>query len=1033
MLTSWKSISTSIEYPLRATNHTSEKKKKAPRKSLSQDASNDTATASVLGAQFVQYPSVHVVQPAKQGGDASSVSKNTKKKRKHNNGRSAPGTSTNSVVEDSVGPVLCVTSPHRVVFMESAGDSVPASSNDKDDLKESKSRNYVTRPGSSSRFSLSNRATNSADAFGGLFPAGAQYDPVSNLIFAIRDSGAEVAVWTAAPSSTLPGPDDDTTSVGEGGINGKKVIPKKRKTTHDPDLPPTESVVSQRLQMPEGKVAVTLTPFSTPTAVGASGCCEDGSVWIAIRVQSSESCDKLQLLIVDATSIEEKEAAAGKSKSKRKSSAKIVVEKKKEKWSVLDSNASASVSKSSAVFLTVHSVIMSQDKTQVARRYQQVRIPTKEGDKGSAYHFHLEKSTKHNILNLESSETDVAVKLDESSLSLIHRKLNDRWMFTSVMLPKSDASVHATRTFPLPVDAMDNGAALFSFGKVGQNSVAMLTKSPMADRPGAMEVILRIIDFQRKAELSSLCWNEGVDDSPEINDGDLGQMLQGKRCFAMVTSEYDGSIALLTSSKDANGCLDVVYSRLESGPLKDNSAPTTSAKGASLVSSLRSAAMSASNETEANLLPMDNAKSMSAVEDVSNARQEAVDEAVDAAIKLLTTSSKELLDLSLSSIPQNGSATNGKSKKGSGKAGGKSGAHIVSWTKVYEQACSSIAKAEGGNCGEKMINGMRGSVNSAAGKMRKTPKRFVEAAFKETASILIALHEAEPSAKAQKNFQKTTQEVTSILIKVFQTNMISARADYGIKAMNGGNAFLSVLQSCPSTASNASTGKLHAVNAMLEHVRDIPENFLVLILRLVLRKASVEDAVAYYLSSPELSKKGTRLSNQYKALKHTQEDQQKEIGARILSQAVRDFTLKVVTYSNFNHSFLSKALRDSIKTTGEVETLLLILGKLLKSDGSAMNSREVSHSLGTINWISALTDAHMGTILKITNEGGLVVDRIQRVVRTAMAQSELANQVRELSDFILSCRPAYPVAQTSIDSSNGDSAIVPYSMERLAI
>ena len=43
----------------------------------------------------------------------------------------------------------------------------------------------------------------------------------------------------------------------------------------------------------------------------------------------------------------------------------------------------------------------------------------------------------------------------------------------------------------------------------------------------------------------------------------------------------------------------------------------------------------------------------------------------------------------------------------------------------------------------------------------------------------------------------------------------------------------------------------------------------------------------------------------------------------LLSEAVLDFTLRIVAYSNFNHSFLTKAMLDTIDSGGELETLLL--------------------------------------------------------------------------------------------------------------
>jgi hypothetical protein len=76
----------------------------------------------------------------------------------------------------------------------------------------------------------------------------------------------------------------------------------------------------------------------------------------------------------------------------------------------------------------------------------------------------------------------------------------------------------------------------------------------------------------------------------------------------------------------------------------------------------------------------------------------------------------------------------------------------------------------------------------------------------------------------------------------------------------------------------------------------------------------------------------------------------------------------------------------------------------------------------------------MSTILTITNDGGLVIDRIQRAVRSAMAQSEFANELRKISDpATIGGGSTNFVAKSSAQNlSPTDTAIVPYTVERLA-
>lgn len=144
-------------------------------------------------------------------------------------------------------------------------------------------------------------------------------------------------------------------------------------------------------------------------------------------------------------------------------------------------------------------------------------------------------------------------------------------------------------------------------------------------------------------------------------------------------------------------------------------------------------------------------------------------------------------------------------------------------------------------------------------------------------------------------------------------------------------------------------------------------------------------------------------------------------------------------------------MRDCINTDREVGTLLMTLTRLLKLSSKGVyprkndehsvnytNSHRVTLSTGTIYWISALTDAHMGTILKIKNEGGVAIDWIQRSIRSTMAQSKLASDVRESLDLITSPKPKAiklapkPSIVAQQLKKEEDEAMPLYNMERLA-
>lgn len=1063
MLTTWKQTRTTVEYPRPSGNRHNEDSTKQKKKSKkSQAAEEDDITQDdykvVMGAQFIppllsRHSSFHRERVT---ASSSSLRKSSKKRRKINHDPTM-----------DKEPILCITSPHRVVFMEDKGEKSSSNNNtllDHVSLVESKSRTYVARPGTSSRFFLRGNIgqyaftssgtddDGAAAAFAGMIPPGAQYDPASNLMYAIRNGGAEVAIWSAVPSSILPGPDDDVLDVDGAGsrINGSGGRRNTVDTTEALEYS-VEAAIACRLKLPEGKNAVILTPFSiqssslggkeTLGAVGAGGCCEDGTIWLAIRHQSGGMCSKFQILLVDGSSNEVVEASSasrsGVKVAKRRKTSNAV---KMGGWRLLDSSAIGTIDKSS-LCITVQSVLLSEDNAQVVYRSHQLRVDNK-GDADAHTTVHIERFTTQNILQLDKPANDIAVKLDTDadSILIVHGEGKGRWIVSSVNISESNgALIDSMRMFPLPVDHNVQRAMVFSFGMVGRNIVAVLMKSKRGTSKADV-MLLRIIDFRRKAELSSMCWLERDDKSTQETDPSFNivpriKMLNDKRCHAMVTNASNGSIALMTTTNEDTGLLHIVYSKLDVSSAGVDNAPSAS-DCTSLASALRFAALS--GPTEITTWPSLNIVKTRESDFV--VQRKAVDDALDKVSKLLTTSAKELIQHEGSSTVGNGAIVNGKGRKGS-----KSSAHSISWREVYQDCFALVSNANrnGVDKSKTMVNGIKGgATNTSAAEM---PKGFFEVAFKETANILLSFRRA--GAPINRQSDETICDATSVLLEILRTRLISSRMDYGIRFNSREHIFLSILHACPtiSMAENGlgSVGKLHVMNAILENVQDIPEGVLVSILRFLLRNVSVEDVVAYYPSASDASERGLKLLNQYNAKSSDgQEESRNRMGTKLLSEAVLDFTSKIVTYSNCNQSFLTYAMRVSFTTSGEVETLLLTLAKLLRvgrpqllQEGCDAPMQKCGPFLGVIQWITALTDAHMCTILKISNEGGMVIDRIQHAIRSTMAQSEFAHEVRELLNLFSvvgegsTNREAKPNASFSMPK---ETAVLPYTVERLA-
>lgn len=972
MLTSWKQTRTSFEGAIN--DEGSGGKKKAKKKSPNGSKTISDTNKIDIGGVFVQ-PLGNDDPSFLERSNPSSA--NSKKKR-----RKQGGTGFADTASMDVEPVICLTSQHRVAILGKAKDG---------NLVESKSRTYVTRPGAGSQFSLSSGASDDAP-FAGMPRLGANYDPGSNLIYAIRNNGTEVAVWTAAPSSVISGPDD---KVDSSRVNGKKLdevgahqnMKKRKAEQHDVDTSgsSTHAIISQRLQLPKGKVALTLTPFSTTlpngkkslTLVGASGCCEDGSIWIAIRSVNGTSFDgHFILTIVDGSSFNQKEANRSRRSGKSRTG--------NSEWKVLDSRATCAIeSQGRKGLLTLYSVLYCVESGRLAHHQQHASISTKDGDWNIS---NVEKSTLIDFLNFPQTKRDVAAILDTSGclVTVAHRSDGEGWMLTSADVSQSD-DTPTKSTFPL---SCSNNESVFSFGNVFNNISAILTR-------GNDTMTLKLVDIQRRAEISSVSLNRTLDD---------------KKCLAMFTNERNGLIALLTSSEEP-GSVELLQANLD---ISSNLQSTSVAKGTSLASSLRLVAQSSTSAKDvAETLPKAQRTNASFGVVVSgdffrkDDRPKSNDTIVVEACTLLLSASNSLIN-----GEQEGEAYPSNGKRRKGKQGQKSRENSTKWDTVYQQGCVMITDARRGEEGKPMKNGI--IVHSSA-ESSQLPKAFVDVAFRESVRLLL-------SSKKELH-----QDSLTVLVSVLGTQLVSAREDYGIAHRE--HLFLRILKCASYSLEDGKIGKLDLIDAILSNVRDIPEGLLVSILRFVLRTVNAEDAVAHYKKSP----KHYKLSKQSASQK---------IPTRLLSQIIVDFTSKIVTNSKCNHSFLTKAMQDSIRNSAEVETILATLSKLLKSGN--MHEQEdcgydrVSLSMGTIDWLSAITDAHMGTVVKITSEGGLLLDKMQRSIRSVMSQSEFANELKELADYSISVASSLDAAaaaaksNTAAKSNSNDTVVTPYSFERLA-
>ena len=1027
MLTRWKHSRTSFESAPKNNNGAAKRKKN----------SKDSTSIEHIGISFVKpiaRQNPFYIQRIKASKSSS------KKRRKAGLGAIATD------VDEDLDPILCLTSSHRVAILGRSS----AASKDITTLTESKSRNYVSRPGVATSFDVA-----SASTLEGVAPLGVQYDPASNFLYAIRN-GSELAIWSAASSSIIQGP-DQSMDVKDATVDDVIKNSKKRKL-EDSSTTSFDRALSQNLAFPEGKTAVTLTPFyfsdqqddERLAAVGASGCCDDGSIWIAIRRDISSS---FELLIVDGSSMGE--AETGKKTDKRKSTpakSKKNIGDAANSWKLLGSKASRSSQKGKDLMVKVQSVLMSKDNGSIVLRQHSIKVSLEGGKEQSC----IEKSVKQSILNVANKE-EVYTKLDTfgNSLSIAHKNESGGWMLASVHASTDGEDIACSASSIPLTEESEKDASLFSFGCLGQNVYAVLSK---VNASTSVRSTLRIVDTQRKVELLKLSWREGVmgEEAVTSTDDALTRFLHDKHCRAMITNELDGSLVLVTST--SSGAIGVVSSTINTdlgagSLLNDEPRSNTS----SLASALRAAAVSeafASNQSAA-AVNVSRAISDGTYGEEDSASQKKLDAAIDSACQELSQSAEMVLDFI--------DGLGGEKKASNGKAGEKTGVkEPVNWRTAFYDGMNAMQCEINPDAASAAVNGlkngMKGKQKRPIHSVKDQPKRYVVSAFRHTTSIFLSIHQKSKTLSGDDSvvLEMIRQEAMRVLSRILHSECLQSRTDCDIELTEDSNALIHLLKGCPSvllqneTLSPKATDKQRVIGAldildgMIYHVKDLPERLLVCVVRFLLRNVALYDVISYYTkgssSGIKKSLKGSNLATKLQQLScESAEEQINRIENKLIAEAVLDFTSKIVVYSKCNLSLLSKSLRD-ILTATEVETLLVTLSKLLKAgDSTSEKERRTDHPTlytGVIDWISSLTDAHTSTILKMSDEGSLVVDRIQSDLRSAVQQTQAANELMELSgrvadSFIEQRTKKICTASTQNAKAKETTAIAAYTIERL--
>jgi hypothetical protein len=430
-----------------------------------------------------------------------------------------------------------------------------------------------------------------------------------------------------------------------------------------------------------------------------------------------------------------------------------------------------------------------------------------------------------------------------------------------------------------------------------------------------------------------------------------------------------------------------------------------------------------------------------------------VDAAIDLACQELNGAAEAILGyIANLSEGRNEPISNGKTNK---KVLAKTSVKPDHWRNAFFNGMTMIQKAKNPSDDVKAMNGLINGLKSEHKQIKKPKEQsqhYVTVAFTRTVMILMALHRKLKSLSADDSqvLEKIRQEAILVLLEVLQSNCLQSRAELDVKIPEGGNAFMQLFKVCPSVLllnedCPSSVGALDILNAILHHVQDLSERLLVILIRFVLRCVTTYDVTSYYSKGPSShtvlkSPKGSKLARRLQQLCSGETDDQtkdlkRELETKLLSEALLEFTSKIVRYSTCNPSLLSKSMKD-ILTTAEVETVLVTLSKLLKLGDDTIGQKECSsHSslyTGVIDWISSLTDAHTSNIIKVSDEGSLVVNRIAADVRSAVNQTAAANDLMELSDRIIDSFSEQKGKKLSAGiKTTKTTSIAAYTIERL--
>ena len=370
---------------------------------------------------------------------------------------------------------------------------------------------------------------------------------------------------------------------------------------------------------------------------------------------------------------------------------------------------------------------------------------------------------------------------------------------------------------------------------------------------------------------------------------------------------------------------------------------------------------------------------------------------------------------------------------------------------------------------------------AAAPNSQYLPPTFVDGAFDIALGISLQIHASNGDSGNEEDAVNSDAmgkiySALWVLIKLIRTGKISARDHLAGGVMRSillaSQQMVDAADDVSPTSSSSSNDESPSALTIIDSILcnssdDIPEAILVSMLHHVLCYATVGDVVTFF-SSPRQQRrqylapqkvqvlidqmnetsaevlllekeKTTKKKGRAPTKKRKEEMVARldelttltcDLEASILSTGIHFFADRIVSYSTANSSLLRTAMIDTLvhAKRGEATAMLSVLTKLLAMPSSVpkLSGKQPTgfHTTSIVQWISALTDAHLPALLDA--EGAKEVTTARKAVAAAIGQGEVIASMKDLVDTAIRASLSAAGASTTHSKRKSTSKAITY-------